>query len=146
MLGDINAPSCIELRNLIDTQSMDTIRTRCLAYAENIILPIFEKRRPYDHLGRSVAWRGATRRVEAQCKIKRLRDWVWQNQNNRSILHANRLNDGRRNRIYSCTQDRPFQKKAYLKVDAVINYNYRPRFHSCLFHHNSAVRVHRIWI
>jgi len=47
-LGDVNAPSCIALRDLIDTQSKDTIRMWCLAYAENKILPIFEKRRPGD--------------------------------------------------------------------------------------------------
>jgi hypothetical protein len=48
MLGDVNAPSAVALRNLIDTQSRDTIRTWCLGYAENKILPIFEKHRPND--------------------------------------------------------------------------------------------------
>ena len=47
-LGDVYSPSCIELRNLIDAQSKDTIRAWCLAYAENKVLPIFEKRRPGD--------------------------------------------------------------------------------------------------
>ena len=47
-LGDVNAPSCVALRELIDTQSKDTIRTWCLAYAEERILPIFEKHCPDD--------------------------------------------------------------------------------------------------
>ena len=48
MLGDVNAPSAVALRELIDTQSKDTIRKWCLAYAEEKILPIFEKHRPDD--------------------------------------------------------------------------------------------------
>ena len=48
MLGDVYAPSCVELRNLIDTQSKDTIRMWCLTYAEDKILPIFEKHCPGD--------------------------------------------------------------------------------------------------
>jgi len=47
-LGDVNAPSVVALRNLIDTQSKDTIRKWCLGYAENKILPIFEKHCPSD--------------------------------------------------------------------------------------------------
>ena len=43
MLGDVNAPSCVALRELIDTQSKETIRKWCLGYAEGRILPIFEK-------------------------------------------------------------------------------------------------------
>ena len=43
MLGDVNTPSCVALRELIDTQSKDTIRKWCLDYAEAKILPIFEK-------------------------------------------------------------------------------------------------------
>ena len=43
MLGDVNAPSAVALRELIDTQSKDTIRKWCLDYAEAKILPIFEK-------------------------------------------------------------------------------------------------------
>lgn len=34
MLGDVNSPSCVALRELIDTQSKDTIRKWCLEYAE----------------------------------------------------------------------------------------------------------------
>jgi len=47
-LGDVNAPSCVALRELMDTQSKDTIRKWCLDYAEDKILPLFEKHRPGD--------------------------------------------------------------------------------------------------
>jgi hypothetical protein len=47
-LGDVNAPSAAALRNLIDTQSKATIRKWCLDYAEEKILPIFEKHCPGD--------------------------------------------------------------------------------------------------
>ena len=47
-LGDVNAPSTVTLRYLIDTQSKDTIRRWCLNYAENKILPIFERHCPGD--------------------------------------------------------------------------------------------------
>ena len=53
MLGDVNAPSCVALRELIDTQSKDTIRKWCLDYAEDKILPIFEKHCPGDDRPRS---------------------------------------------------------------------------------------------
>lgn len=43
MLGDVNAPSVVALRNLIDTQSKETIRAWCLGYAEETMLPLFEK-------------------------------------------------------------------------------------------------------
>jgi len=52
-LGDVNAPSAVALRNLIDTQSAGTIRKWCLDYAEEKILPIFERRRPGDGRPRS---------------------------------------------------------------------------------------------
>ena len=48
-LGDVNAPSAVALRKLIDTQSKDTIRKWCLEYAEVKILPIFEKHCPGDN-------------------------------------------------------------------------------------------------
>ena len=47
-LGDVNSPSCVALRELIDTQSKDTIRKWCLDYAEYKILPIFKKHCPDD--------------------------------------------------------------------------------------------------
>jgi hypothetical protein len=47
-LGDVDTPSAVALRNLIDTQSKDTIRRWCLDYAENKILPIFERHCPGD--------------------------------------------------------------------------------------------------
>jgi hypothetical protein len=53
MLGDVNAPPEIALRELIDTQSKDTIRKWCLDYAEVKILPIFEKHCPGDDRPRS---------------------------------------------------------------------------------------------
>ena len=52
-LGDVNAPSAVALRNLIDTQSKETIRKWCLAYAEVKILPIFEKHCPCDERPRN---------------------------------------------------------------------------------------------
>lgn len=48
MLGDVNSPSVVALRNLIDTQSKETIRTWCLGYAEANLLPLFEKHCPGD--------------------------------------------------------------------------------------------------
>jgi len=53
MLGDVNSPSVVELRNLIDTQSKETIRTWCLGYAETRILPLFEELYPDDNRPRS---------------------------------------------------------------------------------------------
>ena len=47
-LGDVNAPCVVELRELIDTQSRDTIRAWCLGYAEEKLLPIFERHCPGD--------------------------------------------------------------------------------------------------
>ena len=47
-LGDVNSPAAVALRKLIDTQSKETIRKWSLAYAENKILPIFEKQCPGD--------------------------------------------------------------------------------------------------
>ena len=47
-LGDVNAPTCVALRELIDTQSKETIRKWCLGYATDKILPIFEKHCPGD--------------------------------------------------------------------------------------------------
>jgi len=53
MLGDVHSPSAIALRQLIDTQSKETIRKWCLDYAENKLLPIFEKHSPDDNRPRS---------------------------------------------------------------------------------------------
>jgi len=53
MLGDVNAPSAVALRELIDTQSKETIQRWCLDYAETRILPIFEKHCPGDGRPRS---------------------------------------------------------------------------------------------
>jgi len=53
MLGDVNTPSAVALRELIDTQSKETIRTWCLGYAEDKILPIFERHCPGDNRPRN---------------------------------------------------------------------------------------------
>ena len=53
MLGDVNAPSAVALRELIDTQSKNTICKWCPDYAEIKILPIFEKHCPGDDRPRS---------------------------------------------------------------------------------------------
>jgi len=53
MLGDVNAPSTVALKDLIDTQSKDTICKWCLDYAESKILPIFEKHCPNDNRPRN---------------------------------------------------------------------------------------------
>ena len=55
MLGDVNSLSAVSLRNLIDTQSKDTIRKWCLGYAEEKLLPIFEKHCPGDSRPRNAA-------------------------------------------------------------------------------------------
>ncbi|MCL2862485.1 MAG: hypothetical protein FWE54_00025 [Methanimicrococcus sp.] len=47
-LGDPKAPSVVTLMGLIDTQSKETIRKWCLGYAQDKILPIFEKHCPGD--------------------------------------------------------------------------------------------------
>jgi len=52
-LGDINMPSVIALKDLIDTQSKDTIRKWCLGYATDKLLPIFEKHCPDDNRPRN---------------------------------------------------------------------------------------------
>jgi hypothetical protein len=52
-LGNVNAKSTVALKELIDTQSKDTIRKWCLDYAENKILPIFEKHCPGDERPRN---------------------------------------------------------------------------------------------
>jgi hypothetical protein len=47
-LGDVTSPSVLALKDLIDTQNKDTIRKWCLDYAEDKMLPIFEKYCPDD--------------------------------------------------------------------------------------------------
>jgi hypothetical protein len=48
MLGDVQAPAAVALRELIGSQSKETIRKWCLDYAEATILPLFEKHCPGD--------------------------------------------------------------------------------------------------
>jgi len=47
-LGNVNAPACVALKELIDTQSKDTIREWCLGYAADKLLPLYEKHCPGD--------------------------------------------------------------------------------------------------
>ncbi|MDR1131803.1 MAG: hypothetical protein LBL15_05245 [Oscillospiraceae bacterium] len=46
--GDVNAPSAVALLRLIETQSKTTVANWTLDYAEQKILPLFEKHRPDD--------------------------------------------------------------------------------------------------
>ena len=55
-LGNVNAPSCVALRELIDTQSKDTIRKWCLDYANEKMLPLFEKYCPGDERPRNAVY------------------------------------------------------------------------------------------
>ena len=52
-LGSADAPYILALMDLISTQSKATIATWCMDYAEEHILPIFEKHCPDDHRPRS---------------------------------------------------------------------------------------------
>jgi hypothetical protein len=52
-LGDVNSASVLALKDLIDTQSKETIRKWCLDYAENKMLPLFEKHCPGDNRPRN---------------------------------------------------------------------------------------------
>ena len=54
MLGDVNSPSVVALRELIDTQSKDTILKWVLVYTANQMLPIFERHCPDDTRQRKV--------------------------------------------------------------------------------------------
>ncbi len=48
MLGAADSPAVLSLMQLIETQSKATIARWCLDYAETVILPIYQKRRPRD--------------------------------------------------------------------------------------------------
>lgn len=48
MLGKADSPYIVSLMRKIETQSKATIATWCLDYAEDFILPVFEKRCPGD--------------------------------------------------------------------------------------------------
>jgi len=48
MLGKADSDYIIELMNLIDTQSKETISMWCMDYAESVILPIYMKHCPND--------------------------------------------------------------------------------------------------
>jgi hypothetical protein len=49
MLGAADSPYIVSLMRLIDTQSKATIANWCMDYAEEHILPIFEKHCPGDN-------------------------------------------------------------------------------------------------
>ena len=67
-LGDVNSSSVVALRNLIDTQSKETIRKWRLDYAEIKILPIFEKHCPGDNRPRN-AINAANEYLEGKVKF-----------------------------------------------------------------------------
>lgn len=48
MLGKADSPYIVSLMRLIETQSKATIAKWCMDYAENYILPIYEKSYPFD--------------------------------------------------------------------------------------------------
>ena len=49
MLNDINAPYLQSLMRLIETQSKTTLANWCIDYAEQVIIPIYEKHNPDDN-------------------------------------------------------------------------------------------------
>jgi len=74
-LGDVNAPSVVALMDLIDTQSKDTIRKWCLCYAEDMILPLFEKYCPGDERPRN-AVRTAREYIDGNVKFQVVRNTI----------------------------------------------------------------------
>ena len=48
MLGSVDSPDIISLMHLIETQSKTTIAKWCIDYAEEYVLPIYEKAYPND--------------------------------------------------------------------------------------------------
>ena len=74
-LGDVFAPSTTALRDLIDTQSKETICAWCLGYAENKVLPIFEKYCPGDSRPRN-AINAAHEFLEGKVKFPIVKDII----------------------------------------------------------------------
>jgi hypothetical protein len=74
-LGDVNSPSCVALRELIDTQSKDTIRKWCLGYAEERVLPLFEKHCPDDFRPRN-AVKAANEYIDGKVKFPIVKDVI----------------------------------------------------------------------
>ncbi|MGI6433644.1 MAG: putative immunity protein [Sphaerochaetaceae bacterium] len=67
-LGSYDSPYIISLRNLIKTQSKETVASWCLTYCEEVILPIFETycpadKRPHRALAASQAWFAGTMKL-----------------------------------------------------------------------------------
>jgi len=75
MLGDVNAPSVVALRELIDTQSKETIIEWCLSYATNKLLPIFEKHCPDDDRPRN-AVKAARDYLDKKVKFSEVRNII----------------------------------------------------------------------
>ena len=75
MLGDVFSPSAVALRELIDTQSKDTIRKWCLEYAEVKILPIYEKHCPGDERPRN-AVKAAHEYLDGKVKFPVVKDII----------------------------------------------------------------------
>jgi len=74
-LGNVNSPSTVALKDLIDTQSKDTIRKWCLDYAENRILPIFEKHCPGDNRPRNTV-EAAHEYLSGKVKFTQVKDII----------------------------------------------------------------------
>jgi hypothetical protein len=76
MLGDRDAPCTQSLLSLIDTQSKATICKWCIDYAEAIVLPIFEKRRPGDNRPRN-ALNAARDYLDGKIKFPEAKNIIW---------------------------------------------------------------------
>ena len=74
-LGDVNSPFAVALRNLIDTQSKDTIRKWCLDYAVEKVLPVFEKHCPGDSRPRN-AVNAAYKYLDGKVKFPVVKDII----------------------------------------------------------------------
>ena len=75
MLGDVNSPSAVALRELIDTQSRETIIEWCLSYAVDKLLPIFEKHCPGDDRPRN-AVKAARDYLDKKVKFPEVRNII----------------------------------------------------------------------
>ena len=78
MIGDVNSPSVTTLMHLIDTQSKETIRKWCLGYAEEKILPIFEKHCPGDGRPRN-AVNTTHEYLDGKCKFPAVKNIILNN-------------------------------------------------------------------
>lgn len=88
MLGKADSPYIVSLMRLIETQSKKTIAGWCMDYAEQHILPIFEKQCPGDLRPRS-ALAAARRWFEGAAKLPEVKDIIL----NECHAAARELND-----------------------------------------------------